>query len=144
MKRFMYCSICVMCLSIAAVLCTNLRSAPAFAHVGCRYEAVFFDTQSGPFVYALRGDGVVTRYGLTDGSVYTLPATAPPGSYVALLRYEPHPFFNGLFALRDDGEMFFMPWGVANATWQPFATLAPCQPVSSTPSTLGGVKAKYR
>ncbi len=144
MKRFMYCSVGVMCLAISTALFVNLRGSSAFASSPCTYETVYFDTVNGALVYALRSDGVVTRYGLTDGSVYTLPSSLPSGHYVALIRYDPHPFFNGLFALRDDGQMFFYPWGVPNPTWSQFATLPSCQPISTNKSTLGSVKAKYR
>jgi len=139
MNRLLYVSIAV---SISILLFSELRIAPAFAQGACTFGGVYYE---GAYVYSMRSDGVLVRSHLIDKVNFEYPHAAPPGRYIALLRQSDNPFFNGLFALREDGAIYFMSWsGGQNAEWQAFAALPNCAPVAVTPSSIGSVKSKYR
>jgi hypothetical protein len=61
-----------------------------------------------------------------------------------LFRYDMNPYLDGLFALRDDGAIFFRKSGSVNNGCTQLTTLPACVPVPTSQSTIGGVKSKYR
>lgn len=139
-NRVLILLVAVLLLSGVVVHQSRSNASPA----ACTYQCAFYDDNGGDLTYAMRSDGALVSLHTGDGQVYQYPHAAPPGRYVALFTETHNPFYSGFVAVREDGATFFLSFYDPAGPWQPFGTLPQCEPIATSPSTLGNVKGKYR